>query len=645
MEELETSGLLKEEEAQAEQPLSHPADAAPALQAGAQAATAPASMDQQAAAPPLEDGPQQSDVSQQPNNLDGSSKAGEEASGSGQAEQRILGSLVGCPGWHEVMDMGSGKVYFWNEETNEVAWDSPVGAIPRSRQHNEELFAACQGTQQLQQQEGAMDQEQQEGLADVSLGGGAEGKRGEQPAVAQLEEADGSRNPAAGRKAGELGCTSAEAQPGSGSEKEEGQLDQTTDVMPEMPLEEVGSCGEALLKKAWEASERLCGPAPLLVRLAVEVEVRLRDWNALSKRQRQAAASKRLDMSLSWAGYQQIVQASLRSLEAAFPLAVEEAQRASAAAAAAVTDVKAVAAAAAAMPAELDQEEGEVPDQETTPPLPAEPGSPQHADMDIDMDIDAEPMQCQTSEQKAKIAESSVAASTAQAPAAAEAQALTASTAPSVQNSAIINSLASHSAAMPAQPAMMVPVPAAAPQWPGYYHQYAAYPYPFLVPMHHGHMPYHPYAHPAAAVSAAAPVSPAAAETQPPLPADSAPAAAAASGAASSHMHVETQPPLPSDSAGAPAAAVKQDVGGAEVRPLPASTSPGQVSPEPAEGNAPAPALGPVIAEEDRKRKREKPWDKPVKKRKPLKVGKATSSLIDKWAAVRKDLVSPPRTP
>ena len=27
------------------------------------------------------------------------------------AEQRVLGSLTGCPGWHEVMDMASGKVW------------------------------------------------------------------------------------------------------------------------------------------------------------------------------------------------------------------------------------------------------------------------------------------------------------------------------------------------------------------------------------------------------------------------------------------------------------------------------------------------------------------------------------------------------
>ena len=50
---------------------------------------------------------------------------------SGQAEQRILGSLDGGPGWSEVMDMGSGEVYFWNSVTNEVVWDPPPGSFPR----------------------------------------------------------------------------------------------------------------------------------------------------------------------------------------------------------------------------------------------------------------------------------------------------------------------------------------------------------------------------------------------------------------------------------------------------------------------------------------------------------------------------------
>ncbi|KAL0033200.1 hypothetical protein WJX79_009065 [Trebouxia sp. C0005] len=43
------------------------------------------------------------------------------------AEQRVLGNLEGAPTWREVMDMASGKVYFWEQDTDEVAWEPPPG--------------------------------------------------------------------------------------------------------------------------------------------------------------------------------------------------------------------------------------------------------------------------------------------------------------------------------------------------------------------------------------------------------------------------------------------------------------------------------------------------------------------------------------
>ena len=60
-------------------------------------------------------------------------------------EQRVLGQLQGGSGeqWFEVMDMASGKVYFWNRATNEVAWDPPAGSTPRSRQTTDAVFAAA----------------------------------------------------------------------------------------------------------------------------------------------------------------------------------------------------------------------------------------------------------------------------------------------------------------------------------------------------------------------------------------------------------------------------------------------------------------------------------------------------------------------
>ena len=38
--------------------------------------------------------------------------------------------------------MGSGQVYFWDSNSDEVAWDPPEGAKPRSEQANQATFAA-----------------------------------------------------------------------------------------------------------------------------------------------------------------------------------------------------------------------------------------------------------------------------------------------------------------------------------------------------------------------------------------------------------------------------------------------------------------------------------------------------------------------
>lgn len=56
---------------------------------------------------------------------------------------QVIGELEGAPGWHEVMDMASGKVYFWESSTNGVAWEPPQGSRPRSTslQHEQELQA------------------------------------------------------------------------------------------------------------------------------------------------------------------------------------------------------------------------------------------------------------------------------------------------------------------------------------------------------------------------------------------------------------------------------------------------------------------------------------------------------------------------
>ena len=109
---------------------------------------------------------------------------------------------------------------------------------------------------------------------------------------------------------------------------------------------------EELLARSWAAAEQLCGRAPLLVRLAVEAEVRARDWRALAAQQRRAAESRDAAASLSWDAFQQAARADWERLQGALPGALREAEAASAQAAAAV--------AAARRPPGASSEDGEV---------------------------------------------------------------------------------------------------------------------------------------------------------------------------------------------------------------------------------------------------------------------------------------------
>ena len=581
-------------------------------------------------------------------------------SGSAQAEQRVLGSLEGCPGWHEVMDMGSGRVYFWCEDNDEVAWDPPEGSVPRSKQQNDATFAAAH--------------------ADTEEDAGHAGSRGVESSVAVQESATRTTDavlattalaqPFTGGKVAQdqtpevQGGASALPedpgqvldQPATLSDQEEGEIKALAAEI-DRPSDEVEKSGKELLESAWEAAERICGPVPLLVRLAVEVEVRLRDWRAFSEAQQRAADAGDHAGALSWASYQRSVQESWQTLKTALPMALQEAESASAAVAAAVADASAAAAAASQAP---DVEDGELPQKtdagpstvvtaaELTeplvpdiPPLPSEPEAlpppfPATEDHDVDMELEGNPPAL---------------------PPKAAAEPQNAQPAPSVgagvgDELARINSriaAASVSGVQHApQPVMMVPLPAPAPQWPGYYAPYLPY-------MHYP--PYYaqqPLAYPAAvastATATAAPASlPAPAHTittehssTPPLPTDSV-----------------AQPPLPDDQPASahlpaasngrvsPPAAEAQLTRAKEYRaePVRAVTLP---STSFSEGGAHASSgeaggLQMPVPEEEKKRKAEKATvgtGPLAKKKKALRAGKATSSLIDKWAAVRKDLVS-----
>jgi hypothetical protein len=305
MEELESSGLLKGEPATGE-PAEKPAGADEPAQSAAAAAvpeavsandnseggaSTPAPMllphVDSGGAPDVEDvATPSTSTAQEPDREGGAGEqpegagqqgAGEQAEEPEQAEQRVLGALGGCPGWHEVMDMGSGKVYFWDEASDEVAWDPPPGAQPRTALQNDATFAAAKTgagdgkgenpSDGAGAGDGPRDSHQDAVMPDAAAAPAAATGPSSAAAGAQPDEA------AAGEQGAE-GRGDAPAPEPDQAEREEGELEAEADVAGAAaggaaevatPSEAVGAAGEALLSRAWQAAERLCGPAPLLV--------------------------------------------------------------------------------------------------------------------------------------------------------------------------------------------------------------------------------------------------------------------------------------------------------------------------------------------------------------------------------------------
>lgn len=83
-----------------------------------------------------------------------------------------------------------------------------------------------------------------------------------------------------------------------------------------LPAEDIGPSYAALVQLVWQRAESVYGGTiPTMVRLAVETEVRWRDWQTLSGVQLAAASSKSADASLSWLSYQSYIRDSLEALQ------------------------------------------------------------------------------------------------------------------------------------------------------------------------------------------------------------------------------------------------------------------------------------------------------------------------------------------
>ena len=255
-----------------------------------------------------------------------------EAIGAGPAEQRVLGDLQSAPDWFEVMDMASRKVYFWNSSTNDVAWEPPPGSEPRSQAEYDAVASSAPEQRETTSPSAAL-----EGaglLSTLEAGNGSPGRNGDATVgtanadSAKALKADGATEAATGERPAEL---------------EEGQLPGAFDAaaaassaagppasrvasIPQ-PSADVAASSEALVWRLRQAVAQLCGPVPRLVWLAVEAEVRHRDWQALSAVQRAAAEAGDAAGSLSWERYEAAAAERLVGLDADVTEALQEAEQ------------------------------------------------------------------------------------------------------------------------------------------------------------------------------------------------------------------------------------------------------------------------------------------------------------------------------
>ncbi|DBA73897.1 TPA: hypothetical protein ACH3X2_009548 [Trebouxia sp. C0005] len=348
MSELESSGLLERDSAQkpAQDTLPHGTDTE---QADSRISTSPkpqtASEAQLSLAAAIVDAvnddtaevPKQQDLSSLPEQ-EATSLANADASPSEPAEQRVLGNLEGAPTWREVMDMASGKVYFWEQDTDEVAWEPPPGAKPRSRQANAVTFTAHSSPADPPSSLGTPDMPGAAAAVpahadvDVEVHGESHSRQMGQadgPYVGNMHE-----RPQASTSEG----SSEHIDQHSSEEKEDGQLAEVGSAQASTPAAassevvdapdaQVGVAGQQTCDELRQATRRLCCNVPQLVRLAVEAEVRLQDWHMFSSKQQRAVDESLPQGALCWKDFQDHMQWRWQSIQAALPGAVAEAEQ------------------------------------------------------------------------------------------------------------------------------------------------------------------------------------------------------------------------------------------------------------------------------------------------------------------------------
>ena len=235
------------------------------------------------------------------------------------------------------MDMASGKVYFWDSATDEVAWEAPPGTQPRSKHDNAATFAAHVSPADTSTADTAGTTGVASGSADRATGPSATGSDGVQSPDAADTAAAASEKQVASTSDGSPGQTG----PISDDEdREDGQLAEVGSASPPSAVEQpsqlakpphpdpqLGALGQQVVDQIRQSTHRLCRNIPQLVRLAVEAEIRLQDWQMFSTKQQHAVDSSQAQAAVSWTDVQDHLLWRWQSITAALPAAEQEAQQ------------------------------------------------------------------------------------------------------------------------------------------------------------------------------------------------------------------------------------------------------------------------------------------------------------------------------
>ncbi len=238
------------------------------------------------------------------------------------------------------MDMASGRVYFWESDSDEVAWEPPPGAKPRSKQDNAVTFAEHTAAETPMTSTAPAETAVSVGAAGTAPPTAKDTMAGNNPGASAGhtpggDAADGVYHKQQARTSE---GSSEQAERLSSEEREDGQLAEvgSADALASaaagagvfaVPDTQVGVFGQQICDHLRSVTQTLCCNVPQLVRLAIEAEARMQDWQMFSSKQQRAVDKCLPQEALSWTDVQDHMQWRWQSIQAAVPGALTEAKQ------------------------------------------------------------------------------------------------------------------------------------------------------------------------------------------------------------------------------------------------------------------------------------------------------------------------------